>query len=99
MDSANCCGAGTVPFRRNLRIRDRSLAAQGGSMTRFYRRRRSEIAGFTLLEALVATTLMGMILAALGAISAQWLPGWNRGFMRVQRSELFAVALNRLTAD
>jgi general secretion pathway protein J len=68
-------------------------------MTRFYRRRRSEIAGFTLLEALVATTLMGMILAALGAISAQWLPGWNRGFMRVQRSELFAVALNRLTAD
>src|SRR5262249_15555985 len=40
-----------------------------------------------------------MILAALGAITAQWLPGWNRGFMRVQRSELFAVALNRLAAD
>src|SRR5262249_45267987 len=40
-----------------------------------------------------------MILAALGAITAQWLPGWNRGFVRVQRSELFAVALNRLAAD
>jgi general secretion pathway protein J len=63
------------------------------------RRRRSGIAGFTLLEALVATTLMGLILAAIGAITAQWLPSWNRGFMRVQRSELFTVALNRLAAD
>ena len=55
--------------------------------------------GFTLLEALVATTLMGMILAALGAITAQWLPSWNRGFLRVQRSELFSVSLNLLAAD
>jgi general secretion pathway protein J len=47
----------------------------------------------------VAVTLMGVILAAMGYISGQWLPGWNRGFMRVQRGELFAVALNRLTAD
>jgi general secretion pathway protein J len=68
-------------------------------MKRFHRGRRSDVAGFTLLEALVATTLMGMILAALGAITAQWLPSWNRGFMRVQRSELFTVALNRLAAD
>jgi general secretion pathway protein J len=63
------------------------------------RRRRIGVAGFTLLEALVAVTLMGMILAALGAITAQWLPGWNRGFMRVQRGELFSVALNSLAAD
>jgi general secretion pathway protein J len=68
-------------------------------MKRFHRRRRSDVEGFTLLEALVATTLMGMILAALGAITAQWLPSWNRGFLRVQRSELFTVALNRLAAD
>jgi general secretion pathway protein J len=61
--------------------------------------RRSGVAGFTLLEALVAVTLMGMILVALGYISGQWLPGWNRGFMRVQRGELFAVALNRLAVD
>jgi general secretion pathway protein J len=67
------------------------------SRRRFHRR--SGIAGFTLLEALVAVALMGVILAALGYISAQWLPAWNRGFMRVQRSELFAVALNRLAAD
>jgi general secretion pathway protein J len=63
------------------------------------RRGRSDVAGFTLLEALVATTLMGVILAAIGAITAQWLPSWNRGFLRVQRSELFTVALNRLAAD
>ncbi len=67
-------------------------------MKRLHSRARS-VAGFTLLEALVATTLMGLILAALGAITAQWLPSWNRGFMRVQRSELFTVALNRLAAD
>jgi general secretion pathway protein J len=64
-----------------------------------HRRRRSGIAGFTLLEALIATTLMAMVLAAIGAITAQWLPSWNRGFMRVQRSELFAVALDRLAGD
>jgi len=63
------------------------------------RRRRFDVAGFTLLEALIATTLMGVILAAIGAITAQWLPSWNRGFMRVQRSELIAVTLNRLAAD
>jgi general secretion pathway protein J len=63
------------------------------------RRRQSYLAGFTLLEALIATTLMGVTLAAIGSITAQWLPSWNRGFMRVQRSELFAVALNRLAAD
>jgi len=68
-------------------------------MKHLHRRRRSVVAGFTLLEALIATTLMGMVLAAIGAITAQWLPSWNRGFMRVQRSELFAVALNRLAAD
>ena len=63
------------------------------------RRRRGGSAGFTLIEALVAVTLMGIILAALGAITAQWLPSWNRGFMRVQRGELFSVALDRLAAD
>jgi general secretion pathway protein J len=61
--------------------------------------RRTGVAGFTLFEALVAVTLTGMTLAAIGSITAQWLPGWNRGFIRVQRSELFTVALNRLAAD
>jgi len=68
-------------------------------MKRVCRHRTSAIAGFTLLEALVATTLMGMILAAIGAITARWLPNWDRGFIRVQRSEQLSIALNRLAAD
>jgi general secretion pathway protein J len=74
------------------------LSARGRSKKGRTGRLRCE-AGFTLFEALVAVTLTGIILAAIGSITAQWLPGWNRGFMRVQRSELFTVALNRLAAD
>ena len=61
------------------------------------RRRRS--AGFTLVEALLATALMGVILAAIGTVTAQWLPNWNRGFARVQRIELLALGLERIVAD
>jgi general secretion pathway protein J len=60
---------------------------------------RSGTAGFTLIEALVATALMGVILAGLATITAQWLPNWNRGFVRVQRSELVGIALERIIAD
>ena len=56
-------------------------------------------AGFTLIEALLATALMGAILAALATITAQWLPNWNRGFARVQRAELLPLGLDRLVAD
>ena len=56
-------------------------------------------AGFTLLEALVATLLMTFIFAALAAVTAQWLPNWNRGFIAMQRVELTATGLDRLTAD
>jgi general secretion pathway protein J len=62
-------------------------------------RKSSAEAGFTLVEALVATVLMGMILAALATITAQWLPNWSRGFARVQRTELLAIALERLAGD
>ncbi len=62
-------------------------------------RRRSNIAGFTLVETLVATAMMGLILIALAMVTAQWLPNWNRGFIRVQRSENLAVGLERLVAD
>ena len=57
------------------------------------------IAGFTLIEALVATALMGFILAALATITAQWLPNWNQGVVRVQRNEQVALGLERLAAD
>jgi general secretion pathway protein J len=56
-------------------------------------------AGFTLVEMLVATVLMGLILTALATITAQWLPKWNHGIARVQRDELVAVGLERLTVD
>ena len=65
--------------------------------TRAKRRRR--IAGFTLVEALLATALMGVILAAIATVTAQWLPNWNRGFERVQRVELLALGLERIVAD
>jgi len=55
--------------------------------------------GFTLLEALAATMLMGVILAALATITAQWLPNWNRGMMRIQASDRIALAFERIVAD
>lgn len=68
-------------------------------MTRRIRQASFDVAGFTLLEALVAMALIGMILAALATITAQWLPNWNRGFARLQRNEQLAIALERLVAD
>ena len=61
--------------------------------------RRAGIAGFTLVEALLATALMGVILAVIGTVTAQWLPNWNRGFTRVQSSETLAAGLERIVAD
>jgi general secretion pathway protein J len=55
--------------------------------------------GFTLIEALIATALMGIVLTALATVTAQWLPNWNRGFVGIQRAELFAAGLDRLIAD
>jgi general secretion pathway protein J len=62
-------------------------------------RRRTHIAGFTLIEALIATALMGAILAAIATVTAQWLPNWNRGMGSVQRAENLALGLERLIAD
>ena len=55
--------------------------------------------GFTLIETLVAMALMGLVLSALANITAQWLPNWNRGLERIQRSELIGIALQRIGAD
>jgi general secretion pathway protein J len=56
-------------------------------------------AGFTLIETLIATALMVAILAALATVTAQWLPNWNRGFARVQRTELLSLGIERVVAD
>lgn len=63
------------------------------------RSRRTKTRGFTLIEALIAMVLMSVILAALASITSQWLPNWNRGIARAQRSELVSIALDRLIAD
>src|SRR5580692_6704805 len=55
--------------------------------------------GFTLIEAIVALALMGLVLSALASITAQWLPNWNSGVDRIQRSEVIGIALQRIEAD
>jgi general secretion pathway protein J len=59
----------------------------------------SRDAGFTLVEMLAATVLMGIILATLATITAEWLPNWDRGFARLQREKLLAIGLERLADD
>jgi general secretion pathway protein J len=61
--------------------------------------RRDADAGFTLMEMLIAVALMGIVLAALASITAQWVPNWHRGFVRVQRNEMLDIALSRLVTD
>src|SRR5258707_6008250 len=60
---------------------------------------RSNEAGFTLIEVLLATLLMTVILGALATVTSQWLPNWNRGIARVQRAERLAIGLERVLAD
>jgi general secretion pathway protein J len=68
-------------------------------MMRNRARRQTATAGFTLVEALVATALMGVVLTSLASVAGQWLPNWNRGIARAQSSELVGVALDRLVGD
>ena len=61
--------------------------------------RRAGEGGFSLIEAIVALALMGLVLSALASITAQWLPNWNRGADRIQRGEAIGIALQRIAAD
>ena len=55
--------------------------------------------GFTLIETLVALALTGLVLSTLANITAQWMPHWNSGIDRIQRSEVLGIALQRIGAD
>lgn len=55
--------------------------------------------GFTLLEALVAMAITGMIITILATIFGQWLPNWKHGFERLQGNEHVAIGIDRLVAD
>lgn len=55
--------------------------------------------GFSLIETLAALFLMGLILSALARLTSQWMPGWDRAFGRIQRSESVGIALERMGAD
>ncbi|HEY0911356.1 MAG TPA: type II secretion system protein, partial [Bradyrhizobium sp.] len=68
-------------------------------MTVLIARRDDPEAGFTLIETIVALALMGLVLSALASITAQWLPNWNHGVDRIQRSEVIGIALQRIGAD
>lgn len=68
-------------------------------MTEAMTDRRAREGGFTLIEAIVALALMGLVLSALASITAQWLPNWNRGVSRIQRDEAIDIALQRIAAD
>ena len=61
--------------------------------------RRDGERGFTLIEAIIALALMGLVLSALASITAQWLPNWNRGIGRIQLGETIDIALQRISAD
>jgi general secretion pathway protein J len=61
--------------------------------------KRAGEAGFTLIETLVAVALMALVLAALANITSQWMPNWNRGMDRIQRSESISLGLQRIAAD
>jgi general secretion pathway protein J len=56
-------------------------------------------AGFTLIETLVSLALMGLVLSALANLTGQWMPSWNRGLDRIQRSEMIGITLQRIADD
>src|SRR5262245_13255831 len=99
MGAADDRDHGSLANRRVLCIFHGSTPRARKRMSQTLRQERSRISGFTLVEMLVATLLMGIILATLGTITAQWLPNWNRGFARVQRTQLLAIAVERLVGD
>src|ERR1700733_2248724 len=99
LDSGACQDSGSFSFRRGDRSQDDSTDAGAAATMRVSADRRAEEGGFTLIESLVALALMGLVLSALANITAQWLPNWNRGLDRIQRSEMIGITLQRIADD
>lgn len=55
--------------------------------------------GFTLLEALIAMALTGVILVILTSLTGHWMANWRRGFERVQSADLLGLGVDRIAAD
>src|SRR5262249_40884272 len=103
VDPAHDCHLGALSKRGLDADQDRASAADGCAMRPTGRSPWQDpsptTAGFTLIEALIAMAMMAMILTARATLTRQWLPNWNRGLTRVQRSEHLALALERIAAD
>src|ERR1700728_1010963 len=99
LDSGACQDPGSISFRRGDRSQDGSPDAGTVATMRMSANRRANEGGFTLIESLVALALMGLVLSALANLTAQWLPNWNRGLDRIQRSEMIGITLQRISDD
>lgn len=52
-----------------------------------------------MLEALIGIALMGLLLAILAKVTAEWVPRWKAGFARAQSADLLGLGLDRIAAD
>jgi len=55
--------------------------------------------GFTLLEALIAVALTGVLLMMLATLTGHWIANWKAGLGRAQGSDLLGLGIDRITAD
>src|SRR5579872_443018 len=102
LDSGACQNSGACSIRRGHRPQDGSVGSEVGKMIGRKKgpaRQRTGECGFTLMETLAALALMGLVLSALASLTAQWLPNWNRGLDRIQRSEMIGMALQQIGSD
>jgi general secretion pathway protein J len=75
------------------------LTRTGVRFARKYSRLACQESGFTLLEALVAVALMGVLLAMLATLTGHWMANWKTGFDRVQSADLIGLGIDRIAAD